>query len=105
MHGGFIVDQTGMGKTIQVLYYLSWVSKYYIQPPQGKNKKTNKAKLVLAPRMLVEQWSEECAETLLDLSFGVMYAESENMKSNVSALHSTSNTSPSPGTGFRGRYG
>lgn len=87
MQGGFIVDQTGMGKTIQVLYYLSWVAKNHIESLRGRNHKTNKAKLIVAPTVLVEQWTEECANLFLGLDFGVMYAESDNMKPKVSALH------------------
>ena len=91
MHGGFIADQTGMGKTIKVLYFLSWVSRYHIGPSKGGDTKTNKAKLVLAPTMLVEQWTEGCANLFPDLAFGVMYTEAENMKAKVSALHCISN--------------
>ena len=90
MHGGFVADQTGMGKIIMVLYYLSWASRYRIEPPRKGNKETNKAKLVVASTILVEQWTEECANLFPDLDFGVMYAESESMKAKVSALQSRS---------------
>ena len=67
--GGILADQTGLGKTIQTLAFISWMTKNHI------TENNNKPALVSCPPMLVESWANEAHTKFPELLIGVMYSE------------------------------
>ena len=70
-HGAILSDQTGMGKTILVLFLLSWLVENHTFPA-GQNLPT----LVAAPQMLVEEWASAAQKFIPRLKIAIMFADS-----------------------------
>ena len=70
--GAFLADQTGMGKTIMVLFLIACMVEN-VEVLEGNSKPT----LVVCPAMLVESWANVCLDKFPNLSIAIMYAEAQ----------------------------
>lgn len=81
--GAFLADQTGMGKTILVLYLIAWIVENH-EYPEGENKPV----LVLCPMQLVESWANDTCQKFPSLQIGIMYAGSRHFHNPAPASRS-----------------
>ena len=69
-HGAFLADQTGMGKTILISFFISWLFENGVTP-KGLSKPT----LIVCPALLVESWAKEIMTKFRNLKVGVLYMQ------------------------------
>lgn len=72
--GAFLADQTGMGKSILVLFLIAWIVENH-EYPEGENKPV----LVLCHTQLVESWANDTCKKFPSLQIGIMYAGSRHI--------------------------
>ena len=74
-YGAFVAAQTGMGKTIMILFFISWMLENHLFPAG-----TNKPTLVACPAILVESWALEAQSRFPNLEIAIMNAEAGNFE-------------------------
>ena len=74
--GGFLADQTGLGKIVLVLCFVAWMTSNHCHA-EGYNKPT----LITCPPTLVRNWAGEAHERFPELNLGLMYADTKSFKS------------------------
>ena len=81
--GAFLADQTGMGKTILVLFLVSWLAENHEFLGEGENRPT----LITCPAMLVESWAGEARTRFPNLEIAIMYADTDNFHDPILLSH------------------
>lgn len=74
-HGAFLADQTGIGKTILISFFISWLFENGV-PPKGRSKPT----LIVCPALLVESWAKEIMTKFRSLKVEVLYADAHKLE-------------------------
>ena len=71
--GAFLADQTGMGKTILILFLISWLVENHDYHVEGEDRPT----LITSPAMLVESWASESHARFRNLKITLLYKNTD----------------------------
>ena len=70
--GAIVADQTGMGKTIMILFFVAWIVQN-VRYSKGLNLPT----LIACPASIVKSWAEETRARFPQLQVGIMFGDTK----------------------------
>ena len=84
-YGGLVIDQTGLGKTIQVLLFLAIFVNFHIEIENGRA--AYRTILLVVPSTVIKQWADEIAKHwAATFSLIISYGEYDGINATVDRL-------------------